>query len=61
MFKKFKGRRVLLYILNEFDIAGRASLQCSCTQEFVFADVYTGQNGIKEGDILSLFLFYLSF
>jgi hypothetical protein len=26
-------------------------------QAFVFADVFNGQNGIKQGDILSLFLF----
>jgi hypothetical protein len=33
------------------------SLQCPCTQAFVFADVFTVQNGLKQGDILSLFLF----
>jgi hypothetical protein len=54
-------RRELLYILNEFDTAGRASLQCPCTQAFLFADVFTDQNGLKQGDILSLFLFDLSF
>jgi hypothetical protein len=49
----------LRYILNEFHTAGRASLQCPCMQAFVFADVFTVQNGLKQEDasILSLFLF----
>jgi hypothetical protein len=47
-------RRELLYILNECDTAGRASLQCPCTQAFVFADVFTDQNGIKRTYFIAL-------